>query len=363
MNPGGYVFAGGGTGGHLFPAIALADALRARDPQTPIRFIGSDRPLERRICSDAGYQHIGLTIPSSSTARSQPVKYAVRFWRALRDARTLIRQAPPRVVIGCGGFTSVPAVTAALRNNIPVALLEQNLLPGRATRWLSRRSAAVCLAFEESRRFLSRRAPAVVTGNPLRSVFGEAAPRRQPQTDAHPTLLVLGGSLGAEEINQAILAGLATAPADWTNWKIVHQTGERDCEPVQAFYRQHALTARVEPFLHDVPQLLGHAQLVVMRAGATSLAEAACAGAPCVVVPWKRSADDHQTLNARWYADRGAVLIGEANPADGGSLWSQLRQLRKLPDLREQLSARILAVSRPQATQAVLQVIDRLAAG
>jgi UDP-N-acetylglucosamine--N-acetylmuramyl-(pentapeptide) pyrophosphoryl-undecaprenol N-acetylglucosamine transferase len=361
MQPGGYLFAGGGTGGHLFPALVVANALRDRDPSTRVLFVGSDRPLETRIVTDAGYEHVALPTPCTAMARRQPVKYAVRFWRATQQARQTVAEFRPRVVIGCGGFTSVPPVLAAFRAKTPVVLLEQNLLPGRATRWLSRRASAVCLAFEESRQFLSQSVCSTVTGNPVRPELAACSSRPFESGDSAPQLLILGGSLGAEEINAAVMAGIGEDVERWRDWRIVHQTGERTLEEVRCYYRKHGLNARVEPFLNDVPAQLCSATVVVTRAGATSLAEAACAGAACVIVPWKRAADDHQTLNARWYADRGGALLASGTVSGDEGLWHAVLRLADTAELRESLSMRMQSVARPASSEEVIKVLDTAA--
>jgi UDP-N-acetylglucosamine--N-acetylmuramyl-(pentapeptide) pyrophosphoryl-undecaprenol N-acetylglucosamine transferase len=177
-------------------------------------------------------------------------------------------------------------------------------------------------------------------------------------------LLVLGGSLGAESLNAAVLAGLRRDAERWRTWRIVHQTGSGGFEETRDGYRSVGLPARIEAFLPDVPTLLAEATLVVSRAGATTLAELACAGCAAVIVPWRRSADDHQRLNARWYADRDAVCLASEAPlgdeqSEATPLVSDVvTELAGSPSRRERLSQQMLSLARPDATAAVLQVID-----
>lgn len=376
MSQGGYLFAGGGTGGHLYPAIAVAAALRERDPDVAIQFVGSDRPLERQIVERAGYPHLALPVTSPATARRHPLRFVQAGWSSVRQALRCLRTLRPRVVIGCGGFASAPTVWAAARERIPVVLMEQNVLPGRATRRLCRWASAVCLPCEETRERLPTRVPAVVTGIPLRESVVRLA--QQPLTagdeSTPPTLLILGGSLGAQSLNRAVCEGLAADPEFWRTWRIVHQTGLADLDDVRSRYHRLPLPVEVVGFHDDVPRALSEATVVVTRAGATTLAELACAARPAVVAPWKRSADDHQSLNARWYAERGGMLWGDDEMPRGGPeaagdsavtapepVWPAVQRLVRDASLRVRLSERLRELARPAATRAVLEVLDDIA--
>ncbi|MCA9054874.1 MAG: UDP-N-acetylglucosamine--N-acetylmuramyl-(pentapeptide) pyrophosphoryl-undecaprenol N-acetylglucosamine transferase [Planctomycetaceae bacterium] len=367
-----YVFAGGGTAGHLFPAFAVAEFLQTRDPETEILFIGSDRPRERDLVAAAGYEHVALTLIPRSQLVRHPLAFARSLWGAVKAARGHLRVERTEVVIGLGGMSSVPTVWAARRAGLPIVLMEQNVLPGRANRWLSRWADAVCLTFEDSKGWLSPRVRTVVTGNPVRRAVAELASR--PQLDEAvdampPRLLVLGGSLGSNSLNACVLDGMRSDPDRWRHWEIVHQTGTQACDTVRAEYASLGLSARVETFLADVPRLLSDATLVLTRAGATTLAELACAAPATVVVPWSGAADDHQTLNARWYGDRAAVLAagdpgaermgGRSSPADDP--WTQVLRLADDAQLRRELQRALRCLARPLATEAVVDVIDATA--
>lgn len=363
---GGCLFAGGGTAGHLFPAIAVAQGLRRRDGRTPVLFVGSDRAPERELVAAAGFEHVGLSLLPRRDLWRRPWAVAYRFWQAYRTARRLLKERRPRVVIGCGGLASVPTVWAARRIGIPIVLLEQNVLPGRATRRLARWANVVCTTFEETRSWLPSRTPVVVTGNPVRDEIARLADR-PPQAAVPPLLLILGGTLGAQAINTSVLAGVAADVDAWRSWQIVHQTGRDDFDRVRQRYAELGLPARVAAFLDDVPALLVSASIVVSRAGATTLAELACAARPAVVAPWTGAADDHQTLNARWYAERGAVEWASDGhgqsplPGAPAPLWECVLRLRDDPALRVRRAAACRAVARPQATDAVLAVIEATA--
>jgi UDP-N-acetylglucosamine--N-acetylmuramyl-(pentapeptide) pyrophosphoryl-undecaprenol N-acetylglucosamine transferase len=365
----GYVFAGGGTGGHLFPAIAVARALREREPDCGVVFVGTDRPAERTILAEAGFPHLSLPLLARSQGLRRPFAFAAALWRSCRRMRQLFVESPPRVVVGCGGWSSVPAVWGARQTGIPIVLLEQNVLPGQATRRLSRWANVICLSFDESRQWFGKKVNAVVTGNPVRQEIAdlwrpagnvEAEPVATSSMAAavsphsRPMLLVLGGSLGSETINRQVVAGLRAEPEFWRDWEVVHQTGYNDCARVRDEYAQLGRAARVEPFLADVAECLSRATIVVCRAGATTLAELACAGVAAVVVPWRGAADDHQQLNARWYADRNAMRCGR----EDGGFWGLVLMLAKYPDCRARRIDALRSLARPNATRAVLQVLD-----
>lgn len=370
MPQGGYVFAGGGTGGHLTPALAVAEALREREEEVPILFVGSGRAIEQEFLARTGFMYHTLPTASLPQFRRRPFFSARELCRGVQAAKRLLQEQQPRVVIGCGGFASAPSVWSAHRLGIPVVLLEQNVLPGRATRWLSRFADVVCLSFEESRRWLPRRAKCRVTGNPVRRAFAELVHHPQ-RPQERLLLLILGGSLGASGLNRAVLEGFSAEPALWREWQMIHQTGPQDCSQVRRRYAELGLTARVEPFFdpEELPQLMAAAGLVATRAGATTLAELACAGVATVVVPWNGAVHDHQTLNARWYVERGAMLwAAESPPAGSGtgsssplSVIEALRQYALNAALRKELSGRLRRFAVPDAASHVLRIVQELA--
>lgn len=304
------LFAGGGTGGHLFPGIAVARALHRVEPHARCAFAGSERTVELALAAEHGLEHHALRIEPSTALRRNPLRFAWRYWRARRDAARLIAELRPQAVVGLGGFASVPVVAAAGAANVPAILLEQNAVPGRATRWLASRAALVCLSFELPEGAI-RASRTRMTGNPVRSEIAAFADenRRAHGVDEARTLLVLGGSQGAAALNEAVPRALASLGETACGWRIVHQAGAGNEEGVRAAYLAAEIDAEVAPFFSDLPRRLAEATLAVSRAGGTTLAELACAGLPAILVPYPGAIADHQTANARHFERAGGTRI------------------------------------------------------
>lgn len=228
------VFASGGSGGHIFPAVAVADAVRARNPRITPVFVGSDRSIEREIAARHGYERFVLPAASLNCLWRRPRTFLRTQWDAYRQAREFLQDRGPAAVIGCGSFSGAPLVYAASKLNIPVILLEQNVVPGRATSWLSRRADAVCVSFAESCRKLPRKTRTPVTGNPVRREIAQLAQRNEPRVGCRPTLLILGGSQGARAVNNGVCSVATRLKWLLEDWQIIHQTGWNDAARIRA---------------------------------------------------------------------------------------------------------------------------------
>lgn len=374
------IFAGGGTGGHLFPGIAVARELLAREPDARLVFVGSQKPIERDIVGSAGFEHIALPSVSPSFVPTRIGSSLSSNWRAYRQARAIIACERPSVIVGLGGFASVPPMLAAWRAGVPIVLLEQNVVPGKATRFLSRLAEVICLPWAQAAGGLPRGVKVVVTGNPIRAEIARLAEtiRDSGQLEAsarpdsgdaslasraiveQPTLLILGGSQGASSLNTLVLDVIAGRRAVLAGWRIVHQSGAADLEAIRQRYSALSLDAEVLPFIADMAVAYRRATLVISRAGATTLAELACAGLPAILVPLATSAHDHQRLNARLFADHSAALVVEPSASLADSLRSSLDQLLSDRPLRDRFRQNILALARPQAASAVLEILHDL---
>lgn len=359
--PGPFLFAGGGTGGHLFPGIAVASELRRRFSDVRVVFAGSEREIDRRILAESGFTSVPLPSESFATFRRHPWRFVANTFRAFRSAGALLRTERPACVVGLGGFASAPVVWAASRRRVPVVLLEQNTVPGRATRWLGSRASALCLSFEESLGRLpkSRRSRAVVTGNPVRAEIAALA-TTVPASTAPPTLLVLGGSQGSRSVNAAVLAAVRHLTEALRSWKIVHQTGPTQVDEAAAEYTRLGLVADVAAFFTDLPERYRTATIAVSRAGATTLAELACAGLPAVLIPYPQAADDHQRINAGVFERRGAAVVVEENSngdSVAASLKTALTPLLTDESVRARAGAAMRSLARPEAACRAAELI------
>lgn len=356
-----YVFAGGGTGGHLFPGIAVAQELQRRRPDARMLFVGSDRDLEQSILAQHQFAHRPLPVESLSALRRHPFRFAVRNWRAWRMARVLLREEHPAAVIGLGGYASAPLVWAGARSGLPIILLEQNVIPGRTTRWLARSADAVCSSYPEASARLPKRTPVIVTGNPLRAEILDVWDARSNASNRLRQLLILGGSQGADSLNDAVIATARSLQNELAGWQIIHQTGPRQVAAIRQEYDNLGLTADVQPFLDDMAARYRSAAIVISRAGATTLAELTCCGLPMVLLPYQHAADDHQRANARSLEQLGAAIVvehGSTATETADRLTASIRPLLCDDSRRISLGVAARAAAHPDATMAVADQIE-----
>jgi UDP-N-acetylglucosamine--N-acetylmuramyl-(pentapeptide) pyrophosphoryl-undecaprenol N-acetylglucosamine transferase len=356
LAPRAVVLAGGGTGGHIFPALALAAAIRRLDPETRVSFMGTARGLETRLVPAAGVE-LDLVPAAQIAGRNllRKAQGALVLLRGILQARALLRRRGAELVIGVGGYASVPAVAAAVLGRIPVALLEPNARPGRANRALARFARAIFVQFEDARAaFPGGRVEPL--GYPVR----EIPKRPDPPAGGRTRLLVIGGSQGAHSLNQAFAALLAQL--DPEGLAIAHQTGAADLEAVRGAYASAGIDAEVAAFFDDVPERLARADLVIARAGAATVAELCAAGVASILVPYPHAADDHQLANARELERSGACVLVEDREL-GARLGPALRALLADPAARARLAQAAAARGRPAAAEAIWKRCRELAGG
>jgi len=320
------VIAGGGTGGHLFPGVAIAEELRAREPSAEITFVGTKRGIEARVLPDLGWPLELIEVSGLKTVGVLgAIRGLLRLPRAWWQARALLKRLQPDAVIGVGGYASGPVVFAAKLRGIPTAICEQNSIPGLTNKILGRLVRRVFLSFETSRPFF-KPAKIVMTGNPVRR---DLLARLQAPTTPHRGalhVLVSGGSLGAVAVNELAANALIELAKDH-ELEITHQTGEKDRESTAARYREAGVTADCRAFIKDMAATYLAADLVIGRAGATTVAELAIAGKPAVFIPYPFAADDHQTLNAAEMAAKGAALSFKQSDLTAAKLVAAIRPL------------------------------------
>jgi UDP-N-acetylglucosamine--N-acetylmuramyl-(pentapeptide) pyrophosphoryl-undecaprenol N-acetylglucosamine transferase len=301
------ILAGGGTGGHVIPALAIANELRDRHA-AEIVFIGTSRGIETRLVPQAGYRlemvQVGALKNVSLMTR---VKTLFDLPRAILACRSFYRAFKPDVVIGVGGYASGPAMMAAGLSGIPSVIFEPNYVPGFANKMAAKTAKAACVQFQDTCQFFRN---CEVTGVPVRKAFFEIKPR---VAGARQSLLVFGGSQGARAINQAVVAALLMLKSRLPELQIVHQTGQKELDSVVSGYTSAGVAAEVKPFIDDMPRAFEGADLIVCRSGASTVAEITAAGKPAIFIPFPRAADDHQTKNAEAISNAGgAVLMKES---------------------------------------------------
>jgi UDP-N-acetylglucosamine--N-acetylmuramyl-(pentapeptide) pyrophosphoryl-undecaprenol N-acetylglucosamine transferase len=351
MNPLRVVIAGGGTGGHLYPGIAVARELQRRRPDAEVTFAGTAQGIEARVIPREGFQ---LDLLRSSGLKGKSAGALLRGIAVLPlsglDAWSILSHRRPDLVIGVGGYSSGPVVMAAAARGVPTLLLEQNAAPGLTNRLLGRVVSAAAVTFESTLEYFGRRG--LVTGNPVRPEFFDPAPAAR--TDGPPRILIVGGSQGAHAINVAMVEaapGLAARPGGMA---ITHQTGERDLEFVRDGYRRAGVEARVEPFLYAMDREVKGADLVVCRAGATTLAELTAAGVPALLIPLPTAADDHQRKNADLLRAAGAVEDIEEKDLTGALLAARVLELTADPERLAKMAAAGRRMARPGAAELIV---------
>lgn len=358
MPPLSILFAAGGSGGHLFPAIAVAEELSSRDPEIKLALVTSDKPIDQVVTRGAAWESFVLPVVPPAGMRKSPGRFLRGNWRAWREARRIVEARRPAVVIGCGGFASVPLLLAARSRRVPIILLEQNAIPGRVTRWLSRSALTVCCTDPASINHLPRNRSPLLTGNPVRREISALVNRLPQEVAGGRTLLILGGSQGSHALNQALVELAAADPQMFRGWDIVHQTGEQDRLMVKNAYEAVGLRADVQTFAADMAAIYRKAAVVVTRAGATTLAELACAGIPSVLVPYPQAADDHQRANAETFrAAGGSVVVEQQQAAFSTALAIELRSLLSEETRRRTMSTAIRQLAAPDAARRVADVI------
>jgi UDP-N-acetylglucosamine--N-acetylmuramyl-(pentapeptide) pyrophosphoryl-undecaprenol N-acetylglucosamine transferase len=348
-----WAVAGGGTGGHVTLALALAEEIRARG--IDVFLLGTDRGLERDLVPRAGFE---LVTFEARQVMGQGLVSRLRALVALAgaalEARRVLRGRRPDGVLSVGGYASMPAMAAAAWLRIPSALVEPNAIPGRANRLMARFARRVYAGFPEARRHLPvPEARVRESGIPLRRGLREAlaaAPPRTPEPPFH--LLVAGGSQGARQLNEGMMDVLGEL--DPAALEIFHQSGRDDRERVAEAYRTAGFRAEVVDFSDDLPARYAWADLAVCRAGALTVAELGAAALPALLVPYPYAADDHQTANARALAEAGGAIVLESRPLDPATLAGTLRELLAHPERITEMRRALADRARPDAARAIV---------
>jgi UDP-N-acetylglucosamine--N-acetylmuramyl-(pentapeptide) pyrophosphoryl-undecaprenol N-acetylglucosamine transferase len=356
------VIAGGGTGGHLFPGLAVARALKARRPESVISFAGTATGIEARVIPSTEF---GLDLIRSAGLKGKSLAALVRGAALVPlggiDAWKLISRRRPDVVIGVGGYSSGPVVAIAALRGIPTLVLEQNAVPGltnRSLAWFVRRAA---VTYDASLKYFGQKG--FVSGNPVRQEFLEVDD--DPSHDAainapRVRVLVFGGSQGAHAINMAVVEAAPRLAAAAQTISLVCQTGARDFDLVRAALERHGVEGRVERFIDAMDREMKAAGLVVSRAGATTLAEITAAGRPAILIPLPTATDDHQRENARALEKAGAAEVIEQAGLTGARLADRILALASDTEARRRMSASARQLAKPRAAEDIVDAVIEL---
>ncbi len=351
------ILAGGGTGGHVIPALAIANELK-KSYGAEVLFIGTARGIENRLVPAAGYPlqlvRVGALKNVSLMTRA---KTAFDLPRAVWDAGRMLNKFAPDVVIGVGGYASGPAMLAAVVKHTPTLAFEPNVVPGFANRMVARFVSGAAVHFEETAKYFRH---AEVTGVPVRQAFFEIPVLSNKKRGGTPTVLVFGGSQGAHAINEAMIRCLPELQRQAPGMHIIHQTGERDYNDALAAYRGLGETAEVFKFIEDMPAAFARADLVVCRSGASTVAEVTAAGKPAIFVPFPRAADDHQRVNAEALARWGAAVVVEESKLEGVWLAETISALLGDPRRLGLMSEAARELAHPNAARDIAAMAARV---
>ena len=352
-----YLISGGGTGGHIFPAVSIANALKELDPEAEILFVGALGRMEMERVPQAGYEIVGL--PVRGFDRKKPwknVSVLIDLSKSIRQVKKIIRDFKPNVGVGVGGYASGAAMWAAAKMGIPILLQEQNGFAGVTNKILKDKAAKICVAYESMEKFF----PAdkiILTGNPVRQNLLDG---RKSEDDGRKTLLIIGGSLGARTINEAVIAGLKELTNE--GLKVVWQTGKVYYEKCKAAWEAAGSPANIEclDFLSDMPDRYANADLVISRAGASSISEICLLGKPAILVPSPNVAEDHQTHNAMALVNKdAAVLVRDAEAAE--KLIATALELLNDPKRLKTLQTNVLKLAQKDSAKRIAEEVIALA--
>ena len=351
------LIAAGGTGGHIYPGIAVAKELMRRDPETEVIFVGTARGLETRIVPESGFQ---LSLIHSAGLKNvgsiQRLKGLAVLPRSFIEARQLIRNFRPHVVVGAGGYVSGPVLLMARVMGVPTMVMDSNALPGFTNRQLARFVDKAALTFEAALPYFGNKG--VVIGNPVRQEFFEV-PRKERGEIFN--ILIFGGSQGARAINNAMAEALAELKPLAGRLSITHQTGEADLPRIREAYDASQFeSANVRPFISDMAGEFAKADLVISRAGATTCAELAAAGKASIMVPLPTAADDHQRKNAEAMQNGGASIMILQRDLTGRALADEILRLAGEPDTITQMEDAARALAKGDAAERAADLIDEL---
>ena len=353
------MIAAGGTGGHIYPGIAVANEIMRRDPSSEVLFVGTARGLETKIVPENGFQ---LALINSAGLKNVGLIGKIRglmiLPKSFVEARRLLREFRPAVVVGAGGYVSGPVLMMAVVMGVPTLVMDSNALPGFTNRRLAKFVDRAALTFQEAVPYFGKKG--TVTGNPVRKEFFDVRPRER--TGGATSVLIFGGSQGARAINNTMIGALDHLNGRRETMHIVHQTGEADFEKVRSSYADRGWeSADVRPYISDMMTEFEKADILICRAGATTCAEIAAAGKAAIMVPLPTAADDHQRKNAEAMQNAGAAKMIIQDELTPEILAQTLTDMAGSPERINQMEAAAKKLARQDAAQATVDIIEELA--
>jgi len=354
------IIAGGGTGGHLFPGLALAEEVRKRDEKTEVVFVGTEHGLEARVLPREGYP-LKFVRAEGLVGKSllRKVKSIGKMFLSVIDSYRILNAVMPDIVIGVGGYASGAVVLIAHFKSIPTMIHEQNSVPGTANRILSRFVDQICVTYQESLSVFPM-GKTLLTGNPIRSKIlrgeREAAQRLFSLDKELFTVFVFGGSSGASAINRTMVSALNYLGEYRTKIRFLHQTGERDYGSVREAYRKAGFNGTVAPFIYQMAEAYAASDMVISRAGATTLAEITALGKPALLIPYPYAAGRHQEFNAIKLREMGAAFVAFENEMNGEVLAKHIREMFENEPARNEMARASRGLGRPEACGRIVDI-------
>ena len=349
------IIAGGGTGGHLFPGIAVAREIQRRDPASSILFVGAQQGIETRVVPKEGFELQTLPVGGiKGVGAVRQVRNLAGIAASVFKARQILREFEPDAVIGVGGYASFPMLTAAVLGSYPRVIMEQNAIPGLANRVLGKWVDFAAVTDTRTQSYFGNRA--VVTGNPIRPEFKSIPPKHHV---ASYTILIFGGSQGAQSINRAVIAAFAALSPWKEQLRFVHQTGERQLDEVKNAYAVQGFQADVRTFFNNFHEQYAAADLIVSRSGATTVAEIKAAGRAAILIPFPFATDDHQMKNARSMAEEAAAILIPNSELSGERLAAAILDLIRDPERLKKIEDNARRMAILDAEQRIVNLVER----
>ena len=369
------IFTCGGTGGHINPAIAVANIMKERYPDANILFIGAAGEMEEKLVPHAGYQLIGL--PSANLWREKTL-YALKrniqgvgdLLKAIRACKKIIRDFKPDVIVGTGGYASFPALYAGSRMGIPTCVHEANAVPGLTTKMIANRVDRMLVAFPESAQYYAKAKRVQVVGMPVRREFiytKREDARRELGLDNRPVIVSAFGSLGAREMNKVIAQLFCLEKEDGLPFQHIHATGNYGWEWMPEYVKSLGLDLEKCPgldmreYIYNMPTVVAAADVIIGRAGASSCNEIAASGTPCILIPSPNVTNHHQEKNAQVYADQGAAVLLPESECTAQRLYREIKALLADEDRRKQMKKALQSMVIPDSAEQICGIIEELA--